>query len=89
MLKQWLGLQVVRGTEAALEALTIGEVNEEFARVLHEAQHDLAKGAVASFYNLVDVVSTARDGFKVKPRYLQVMIQRGNKVSAYHAPAVA
>ena len=56
---------------------------------MHEAQHDLDMGAVASFYNLVDVVSTARDGFKVKPRYLQVMIQRGSKVSAYHAPAVA
>ena len=48
VLKQWLGLQVVRGTEAALEALTIGEDAEEFARVWDEAQQALAKNAVAS-----------------------------------------
>lgn len=49
---------MVRGTEAALEALTIGEDAEEFARVWDEAQQALAKNAVASVDNLVKWVST-------------------------------
>ena len=49
---------MVRGTEAALEALTIGKDAEEFARVWDEAQQALAKNAVASVENLVKWVST-------------------------------
>ena len=66
-----------------------GEDAEEFAPVLHEAQQDLAKGAVASIDNLVEWVSTAREGFNDNPRHLLVLLQRGGKVSAYQAPADA
>ena len=73
----------------ALEGLANEEDAEEFARVLDDAQRDLAKGAVASFYNLVDVVSSAREGFNNNPRHLLALLQRGATVSAYHAPADA
>ena len=89
VLKQWLELREDRGTEAAFEALANGENSEEFAQVWDEAQRDLANGAVASVDNLVEWVSTAREGFNDKPRHLLVLLQRGGKVSAYQAPADA
>ena len=58
VVKEWLELQMVRGTEAPLVALSIGEDAEEFARVWDEAQQALAKNAVASVDNLVKWVST-------------------------------
>ena len=45
VLKQWLELREDRGTEAAFHALANGEVAEDLARVFHEAQQDLVKGA--------------------------------------------
>ena len=44
---------------------------------------------MASVDNLVEWVSTARDGFNVKPRHLLVLIEREGNVSAYKAPADA
>lgn len=89
LLQKWLALQEDRGTEAAFEALANSEDAEEFARLWDEAQQDLANGAVASVDNLVDFVSSARDGFNDNPRHLLVLLQREGKVSAYHVPADA
>ena len=89
VLKQWLELREDRGTEAAFEALANGENSEEFAQVWDEAQRDLANGAVASVDNLVEWVSTAREGFNDNPRHLLVLLKREGKVSAYQAPADA
>ena len=74
---------------SALEAMANGEDAEEIARIWDEAQQDLANGAVASVDNLVEWVSTAREGFNNKPRHLLVLLRRGCKVSAYQAPADA
>jgi hypothetical protein len=89
VLKEWFELQHDRGTEAAFEALANSEFGEEFARAWDEAQRDLENGAVASVDNLVEFVSSARDGFNDKPRHLLVLLRRGSKVSAYQAPADA
>ena len=89
VLKEWFELQHDRGTEAAFEALANSEFGEEFARAWDEAQQDLENGAVASVDNLVEFVSSARDGFNDKPRHLLVLLRRGSKVTAYQAPADA
>ena len=89
LLQKWLALQEDRGTEAAFEALANSEDAEEFARLWDEAQQDLANGAVASVDNLVEWVSTAREGFNDNPRHLLVLLKREGKVSAYQAPADA
>ena len=44
---------------------------------------------MASVDNLVEWVSTALDGFNVKPRHLLVLLLRGGEVAAYQAPAEA
>ena len=89
LFKKLLALMEDRGTDAAWESLANGDEAEEFAQVWDEAQQDLAKGAVASVDNLVEWVSTAREGFNDNPRHLLVLLQRGGKVSAYQAPADA
>ena len=89
VLKQWLELQHDRGAEAAFESLANSEDGEEFARAWDEAQRDLENGAVASVDNLVEWVSTAREGFNDNPRHLLVLLKREGKVSAYQAPADA
>ncbi len=56
-----------------------GVTSEEFAQVWDEAQRDLANGAVARVDNLVEWVSTAREGFNDNPRHLLVLLQRGER----------
>ena len=75
VLQKWLVLQEDRGTEAAFEVLANSDDAEEFARVWDEAQADLANGAVASVDNLVDFVSSARDGFNDNPSHLLVLLR--------------
>ena len=60
-----------------------------FDQVCDEAQQDVERGAVASVDNLVESVTSAREGFNDNPRHLLVLLQRGGKVSAYQAPADA
>ena len=60
-----------------------------FDQVCDEAQQDVERGAVVSVDNLVESVTSAREGFNDNPRHLLVLLKREGKVSAYQAPADA
>ena len=46
-----------------------------FDQVWDEAQQDVERGAVASVDNLVESVTSAREGFNDNPRHLLVLVQ--------------
>ena len=58
-----------------------------FDQVCDEAQQDVERGAVASVDNVVESVTSAREGFKDNPRHLLVLVQREAQGSAYSEQA--